>query len=162
MRMIAAYALRYAKSVKEKGQTKRSPTHLCVVSPLKTVDQTCCYSYYVLERSTETDSQDVLVDRNPEEFRLEQLRPFLRCLDIPASDRRLTELVLRYLVRNVGSRKSSTFDSQVFLDNFRENVNLVILDFDSFDEGDRLSIFRDVTFELFAGIGNELMRNDKD
>jgi len=50
----------------------------------------------------------------------------------------------------------------VFLDNFRENVNLVILDFDSFDEGDRLSIFRDVTFELFAGIGNELMRNDKD
>jgi hypothetical protein len=50
----------------------------------------------------------------------------------------------------------------VFLDNFRENVNLVILDFDSFDERDCLSIFRDVTFELFAGIGNELMRNDKD
>jgi hypothetical protein len=107
--------------------------HLGVVSPLEAVNETSSDSDDVLQRTTQRNTDNVLRDGNTELLGLEKLRPTLRNVDVTAADGRLGERVLGDLVGDVRTRKGGALDTEMLLDDFRKDVDLLVLNLDTLD-----------------------------
>ena len=144
----------FARTSDKQKPTQRA--HLGVIAPLETVDEARRDCNDVLERASETDTEDVAVDGDAELFRLKQARPLLGHVEVPAPDRRLGELFASDLVGDVGAREGSAFDPESGRDDFAKDVDLALFDIDALDERDALRAGLDLALELVAGLADEL------